>query len=231
MQGMAERRVAKLAGLTVDELWLYFQRTNLINYHPGRKGRHEKHVRALTGYTKHMGDGDTFPAEEARDAAGKLPLNQYSCAILLGLNVAKAFVQVRPPASQLCPPGGAGEPPAVTLRSALLPLSAAADGGPGSAWKLSAGRSLARPLTRASPGADVEFGVSSHSLYLVWLLSVRLSPLSDVRIHTLSARYPVSGSSLAPLRSHHSRHVQLQSSRPMFVPFRPFTSFIYWEML
>ena len=31
--------MAKLAGLSVDELWLYFQRTNLVNYHPGRKVR------------------------------------------------------------------------------------------------------------------------------------------------------------------------------------------------
>lgn len=46
-------------------------------------------------YTKHRGDGDAFPAEEARDSAATLPLHEYSCAILLGLNVAKAFVQVR----------------------------------------------------------------------------------------------------------------------------------------
>jgi hypothetical protein len=50
MQGMAERRVAKLAGLSVDELWLCFQRVNLVNYHPGRKGRHEKHVHKRTGW-------------------------------------------------------------------------------------------------------------------------------------------------------------------------------------
>lgn len=43
-QGLAERRVAKLAGLSVDELWLHFQRTNLVDYHPGRKGRSEKHI-------------------------------------------------------------------------------------------------------------------------------------------------------------------------------------------
>jgi hypothetical protein len=43
--------VAKLVGMDVDALWLHFQRLNLVNYHPGRKGRSEKHVGKLTGYS------------------------------------------------------------------------------------------------------------------------------------------------------------------------------------
>lgn len=48
----------------------------------------------VTGYNLHMGDGDTFPLKDARKAAAALPLREYACAILLGLNVGRAFVQV-----------------------------------------------------------------------------------------------------------------------------------------
>ena len=45
-------------------------------------------------YSLHNGDGDTFPLAEARAAAAALPLKDYACAILLGLNVARAFSKV-----------------------------------------------------------------------------------------------------------------------------------------
>jgi len=96
MQGLAERKVAKLAGLKdTDELWERFQRMNLVNFHPGRKPRKKWHLKT-TGYTKHNGDGDTFPFEDAKRAAETVRLEDYSCAILLGLNVARCFMKCIP---------------------------------------------------------------------------------------------------------------------------------------
>ena len=88
--GAAEKRLSRLSGLAVAELWTTFDRHNLLQYFPGCKPRAAKHC-ASTGYDRHQSNGDVFPLEEAKQAARALDLNGYSLAVLLGLNVARAF--------------------------------------------------------------------------------------------------------------------------------------------
>jgi hypothetical protein len=90
LSGLAERRLARLAGMELTELWTRFDRTNLLDAHPGRKPRADKHTRE-SGYTLHQSAGDAFPMEEARAAAAALDLSSYRLAVLLGLSVASAF--------------------------------------------------------------------------------------------------------------------------------------------
>tara|TARA_B110000208_G_scaffold30392_1_gene40019 strand:+ start:61 stop:909 length:849 start_codon:yes stop_codon:yes gene_type:complete len=94
--GIAERRLARLAGMSVAALWALFGRTNLLPYFPGGRGRAARFSRAA-GYTKHEGEGDIFPAAEAKGAAAALCADiarvqrAPQLIVLLGLHVARAF--------------------------------------------------------------------------------------------------------------------------------------------
>jgi hypothetical protein len=97
LQGLPEKRLARLAGLEISALWATFDRTNLLGYYPGCKSRAAKHSRELTGYSKHYSNGDIFPMEEARRSAAEIKLEDYSLVVLLGLSVARAF-EIKAPA-------------------------------------------------------------------------------------------------------------------------------------
>ena len=90
LSGLAERRLARLAGLEVDELWHRFDRHNLLSEFPGRLPKHARHQRT-SGYALHQSNGDAFPMEQARAAAAALDLCRYRLVVLLGLRVAAAF--------------------------------------------------------------------------------------------------------------------------------------------
>jgi hypothetical protein len=102
LQGLPERRLSKLAGLSSpDELWKMFDRIDLLGWYPGPKDRKEYHKKS-TGYTKHMCDGHRFPLHLARLAAGRLlnfgnpleggtSLRDYAVVVLCGRFVAAAF--------------------------------------------------------------------------------------------------------------------------------------------
>ena len=103
--GIAERRLARMADLGVDELWALFGRVNLLNYFPGGRGRDARHLpRRLGGtYRLHEGEGDMFPAAEAMGAASALcadlavPPRAPSLVVLLGLQVAQAVAKAKVP--------------------------------------------------------------------------------------------------------------------------------------
>ena len=95
LSGLAERRLARLAGVEVHELWQRFERRNLLDGHPGRKPRAEKHT-ARAGYRLHQSSGDEFPMEQARAAAVDIDVSDYRLVVLLGLSVANAFQLPRP---------------------------------------------------------------------------------------------------------------------------------------
>ena len=90
LSGLAEQRLARLAGLEVADLWRRFDRRNLLHEFPGRKPRADKHRRE-NGYMLHQSNGDEFPLELAREAAASVDLSGYGLAVLLGLQVAGAF--------------------------------------------------------------------------------------------------------------------------------------------
>jgi hypothetical protein len=113
LSGLPERRLASLAGLTVEELWGKFDRVNLLTAFPGRvcDVGSEDSGEVAVGYVENEGEfnmerkveaaaqlrvrpkGDQFPLTEGRDAATRLlpHLRKYSHVVMLGLNVAKAF--------------------------------------------------------------------------------------------------------------------------------------------
>ena len=92
-----ERRLARLAGCSVEELWRVFERKNVLAFWPGKKERAAKHHKAA-GYTKHESAGDLFPLDDARLEALRIDLDSYALVVLLGLNVARSFnVTVRAP--------------------------------------------------------------------------------------------------------------------------------------
>ena len=39
LQGQPERRLARLAGLSLDDLWAFFERLDLLGWCPGKKDR------------------------------------------------------------------------------------------------------------------------------------------------------------------------------------------------
>lgn len=90
LSGLAERRLARLAGLDPAELWQRFDRRNLLSEFPGRLPEHTRHQRG-SGYALHQSSGDAFPMEPARAAAAALDLRRYRLVVLLGLRVAAAF--------------------------------------------------------------------------------------------------------------------------------------------
>ena len=90
LSGLPEKRLARLAGLEICELWQRFERRNLLDNHPGRKFKADKHQRD-NGYRLHQSTGDEFPKELAREAAAGVDLSGYGLAVLLGLQVASAF--------------------------------------------------------------------------------------------------------------------------------------------
>lgn len=90
LAGPAEQRLARLAGMSVEQLWGHFDRTNLLSWYPGLKERSKKHD-VSKGYKLHTSDGDVFPIKEARMAASNLKLTQYRSVLLLGSSVARAF--------------------------------------------------------------------------------------------------------------------------------------------
>jgi len=90
LEGLAEQRLARLAGLTVEALWERFDRRNVLSAFPGRKHKDDKHGTAA-GYALHASTGDRFPMEEARAAAAAMDLSGYRLVVLLGLRVASAF--------------------------------------------------------------------------------------------------------------------------------------------
>jgi hypothetical protein len=94
LSGLAERRLARLAGVSVDTLWERFDRKNVLAQFPGRKARTGVHARA--NYVLHGSTGDCFPLEEARRAAQTFPCDEFVLVVLLGLNVARAFGFPRP---------------------------------------------------------------------------------------------------------------------------------------
>lgn len=100
-----ERRLARLAGCSVEELWRAFERKNVLAFWPGKKERAAKHHKAA-GYTKHESAGDLFPLDDARLEALRIDLDSYALVVLLGLNVARSFnVAVRlPPRDGSCAP-------------------------------------------------------------------------------------------------------------------------------
>mmetsp|Transcript_13194 Transcript_13194/g.31491 ORF Transcript_13194/g.31491 Transcript_13194/m.31491 type:complete len:236 (+) Transcript_13194:83-790(+) len=90
LAGPAEQRLARLAGLSVQQLWQQFDRANLLSSYPGMKGRSWKHD-VSKGYKLHTSDGDVFPIKQAKKAAAKIDLSKYHSVLLLGNSVARAF--------------------------------------------------------------------------------------------------------------------------------------------
>lgn len=77
--GRCGRRIAALAGITLDEFLERTERVNLLSYYPGKDGK-----------------GDAFPMDEARREAARLMSRllaerHHRPIVLLGCNVAKAF--------------------------------------------------------------------------------------------------------------------------------------------
>ena len=89
LNGLAERRLARLAGVSVETLWEHFDRRNLLGQFPGRKARTGVHARG--NYARHGSTGDCFPLEDARRAAQSFSCDEFVLIVLLGLNVARAF--------------------------------------------------------------------------------------------------------------------------------------------
>ena len=95
LAGPAEQRLARLAGVSVPELWRRYDRANLLSWYPGLKRRSARHSVAK-GYKLHTSDGDVFPLEKAKVAAAKLDLANYRSVLLLGASVARAFGVSKP---------------------------------------------------------------------------------------------------------------------------------------
>ncbi|CAE7179849.1 unnamed protein product, partial [Symbiodinium microadriaticum] len=95
LQGLPERRLARLAGLqSAEDFWVHFDRLDLIGWCPGRKDRKPYHLHSA-GYRKHRCDGHRFPLRTARLVAGRLirfgGLERYKIVVLCGRCVAAAF--------------------------------------------------------------------------------------------------------------------------------------------
>ena len=74
----------------MQKLWQNFDRVNLLQHFPGHKKRLPQHTKDA-GYTKHESLGDNFCLQEAKQSASLVQLSQYKVAVLLGINVARAF--------------------------------------------------------------------------------------------------------------------------------------------
>ena len=83
LAGAAERRLAKLAGVSVDHLWQLCDRVNLLHHFPGKQ--------ATTRSATHQSVPDNFPLQAARQAAEQLDIHTYRLVVLLGHNVARSF--------------------------------------------------------------------------------------------------------------------------------------------
>ena len=83
LTGAAERRLAKLAGVSVERLWVIFDRINVLPHFPGKQ--------TVPHTVTHQSTPDKFPLKAARQAAQALDLDTYSLVILLGNNVARSF--------------------------------------------------------------------------------------------------------------------------------------------
>ncbi|CAK9059040.1 unnamed protein product [Durusdinium trenchii] len=94
LQGQPEKRLARLAGLSLDELWAFFDRVDLLGWCPGKKDRKSYHQWSA-GYRKHRCDGHRFPLSVARLVAARLRrfgrLERYAVVVLCGRLVAAAF--------------------------------------------------------------------------------------------------------------------------------------------
>lgn len=94
LQGQPEKRLARLAGLSLDELWTLFDRLDLLGWCPGKKDRKSYHLWSA-GYRKHRCDGHRFPLPTARLVAARLRrfggLERYAVVVLCGRLVAAAF--------------------------------------------------------------------------------------------------------------------------------------------
>ena len=90
LSGAAERRLARLAGLSLAAFDRIFDRVNLLREWPGKKERLEHHTRA-EDYRKHQSAGDLFNLELARAAAGGIDVERRVLVVLLGVGVARAF--------------------------------------------------------------------------------------------------------------------------------------------
>lgn len=96
LQGRPEKRLARLAGFaTSAELWMLFDRVDLLGWCPGPKKRKRKHLLSR-GYIKHRRDGHRFPMQDARLAARRIAqfgnlAQSYALVVLCGRNVAAAF--------------------------------------------------------------------------------------------------------------------------------------------
>ncbi|KAJ9471879.1 hypothetical protein DIPPA_18599 [Diplonema papillatum] len=76
-QGETPRRLAKICGLSEEELWARFDGVNVLSEFPGRQGG--------------RGNGDRFPPGTARDAARDIDFTDRPIVLLLGRHVANAF--------------------------------------------------------------------------------------------------------------------------------------------
>jgi len=96
LQGRPEKRLARLAGFaTTEELWMLFDRVDLLGWCPGPKKRKAKHLLSR-GYFKHCRDGHRFPMQDARVAASRIAqfgdlAQSYALVVLCGRLVAAAF--------------------------------------------------------------------------------------------------------------------------------------------
>lgn len=125
LAGGAEKRIARLSGLPLQELWKRCDRRNILREYPGRRnGSHGNGIgivfdstgtNELTRYrihpSVHYSTGDEFPLAEAQAAAAALEgsgaLRPYKLAVLLGLGVARAFGIEHPKFFKLLSPSGA----------------------------------------------------------------------------------------------------------------------------
>ena len=144
--GGAEKRLARLSGYELKELWRHCDRLNLLSEYPGRKGGgrggggggvgvvYDLSGAEITRYrldpNKHFSSGDAFPHHEAEAAAAAFEktgaLQQYRLVVLLGLNVARAFGVIKPSlfasfdASSSSRGGGGGGAPVDHRRTTVL---------------------------------------------------------------------------------------------------------------
>ena len=97
LRGVAERKLARLAGLSSPEaLWRVADRLNLVLRFPGARTRLLRHARE-SGYVKHQSSGHAFPVREAAHFARELDVTgRYAFAVVLGLGAARALGIKRP---------------------------------------------------------------------------------------------------------------------------------------
>jgi hypothetical protein len=90
LTGLAGSRLAKLAGMTENDLWSRCDRLNIFQYYPGVKNISNVKKKNAK-YKKHQSVGDQFNLHQAREIADTIDITCYHLVVLLGLNVAKAF--------------------------------------------------------------------------------------------------------------------------------------------